>query len=323
MRKNCPEDLKVIDDKLWGIYRGVVEDNDDPEKAGRCKIRIWGLHTSVKQKTDIEGIPTDELPWSEPAHPIMEGSISGFGIWSVPLQGSHVLIFFENGNYFQPRYFASMPAVPENSPDTSLGFNDPDGIYPTNSNTYPDQLLSQPDVHRLARGLKTDTAIELIEDSLDLNVPTALGGTWDEPNPSYNTTYPHNFVISTHGGLIMELDSTPGAERFHLYHPSHTYIEITVDGDVIVRNERDKFEVVMQNKYSHIKGNKYTTVNGNVKDYTKGNVEVDIDGSKTEEITSNWTLTVNGDIDWTVAGDIDITATGNITLNATRIDLNP
>ena len=45
-----------------GIYRGVVADNQDPEKRLRCKVRIFGLHTSKFEKTDGEGIPTDELP---------------------------------------------------------------------------------------------------------------------------------------------------------------------------------------------------------------------------------------------------------------------
>ena len=27
------------------LYRGVVEENVDPEKIGRVKVRIYGLHT--------------------------------------------------------------------------------------------------------------------------------------------------------------------------------------------------------------------------------------------------------------------------------------
>ena len=113
------------------FYRGVVEENNDPEKRGRVRVRIWGLHTENKTKTETEGIPTDELPWAEPCIPIFEGGISGFGMFGVPVQGSHVMIFFENGNYFQPRYFASLPSMnPEELPDKRQGFSDPAGQYP-------------------------------------------------------------------------------------------------------------------------------------------------------------------------------------------------
>ena len=113
MQKNSPKDYFIDSMKLNGFYRGVVEDNDDPEKAGRVRVRIFGIHTEKINKTEIEGIPIDELPWAEPCLPIIEGSISGFGMWGVPLQGAHVMLFFENGNVSNPRYFASMPGIPE------------------------------------------------------------------------------------------------------------------------------------------------------------------------------------------------------------------
>jgi len=64
MLKSNPKDiLDPMNDKLNGIYRGVVEDNSsDPEKMGRCKIRIFGIHSPSKIKDKTDGIPTDELP---------------------------------------------------------------------------------------------------------------------------------------------------------------------------------------------------------------------------------------------------------------------
>lgn len=43
-----------------GIYRGFVEDNNDPEDIGRIKVRIFGIH-------DIEKTPISSLPWAYPA----------------------------------------------------------------------------------------------------------------------------------------------------------------------------------------------------------------------------------------------------------------
>ncbi|MBD3320692.1 MAG: hypothetical protein GF350_06315 [Chitinivibrionales bacterium] len=63
MIKNNPREFQQTDDKLYGIYRGVVEDNSsDPEKRGRCKVRIFGVHSPNKIETESDGIPTDQLP---------------------------------------------------------------------------------------------------------------------------------------------------------------------------------------------------------------------------------------------------------------------
>ena len=130
MIKNDFSDLHPPQSELNGIYRGVVEDNIDPLKAGRCRVRVFGVHTAVKEQTTTTGVPTDNLPWAEPALSLIEGAISNYGVWGVPLQGAHVFLFFENGNILNPRFFASAPGIPTTAPDTTLGFNDPDGVYP-------------------------------------------------------------------------------------------------------------------------------------------------------------------------------------------------
>lgn len=103
-----------------GIYRGVVEDNNDPEKRMRCRIRIFGLQTSKYEKLDGEGIPVDELIWAEPAVPITGGGASGFGTFGVPLQGTQVFLFFEGGNFLQPRFFAWSPTTTITPPAATI-----------------------------------------------------------------------------------------------------------------------------------------------------------------------------------------------------------
>ena len=117
MIKSSPADYQPPQSKIMGIYRGVVEDNDDPLKAGRCRIRIFGIHTDTTIKSVTEGIPTNELQWSEPALPIIEGAVTGYGLWGVPQEGAHVFVFFENGNHMQPRYFASVPGITSGTAD--------------------------------------------------------------------------------------------------------------------------------------------------------------------------------------------------------------
>jgi hypothetical protein len=61
MLKTKLSDYKINEPQLNGFYIGVVEDNNDPEKRGRVKIRILGIHTEYKEKSDLFGVPTEEL----------------------------------------------------------------------------------------------------------------------------------------------------------------------------------------------------------------------------------------------------------------------
>ena len=55
-------------------FVGVVEDRNDPQKAGRVKVRCVGHHTE-----DIQDIPTADLPWASVMKPVTAGGNSGIG----------------------------------------------------------------------------------------------------------------------------------------------------------------------------------------------------------------------------------------------------
>lgn len=48
--------------KLTSIYRGIVESIEDPINMGRCRIRVFGVHTPKVVQTECEGVPTEHLP---------------------------------------------------------------------------------------------------------------------------------------------------------------------------------------------------------------------------------------------------------------------
>ena len=306
MFKNPMVDVRPPTDKLGGFWRAVVEDNNDPLKAGRVRVRIHGLHTENILVSEIDGIPVEELPWAQPCMPIIEGSVSGYGSWSVPLQGSHVMVFFEAMNLTQPRYFATMPGIPEeseevlserNNPDASKGFRDPDNVYPEIDK------LGEPDVDRLARGVTANTSVETKNSNRDLAVDKACGGTWDEPQSPYAAEYPHNFVLSTHGGIQIEIDSTPGEERLNIWHPSKSYIEIDKDGQMVIKNESHRYEVIISDNNIHVKGNRNLTTDLNYNRLTKVNECIEVSGNRIENITGNETRTIEGNVDETIEGD--------------------
>ena len=87
----------------WFI--GVVEDRDDPEKLGRCKVRIYGHNSQLKSEQ-----PTHDLPWAVPIQPITSAAISGIGNSPIgPLPGSWVVGFYLDGNDMQqPAFFGTI-----------------------------------------------------------------------------------------------------------------------------------------------------------------------------------------------------------------------
>jgi hypothetical protein len=83
----------------WWI--GVVEDRNDPEKLGRVRIRIYGYHTDDKVL-----LPTVDLPWAIPIHPITSAASSGIGITPIgPLTGTWAFGFFLDGEDMQQPAF--------------------------------------------------------------------------------------------------------------------------------------------------------------------------------------------------------------------------
>jgi hypothetical protein len=112
----------------WWI--GVVEDRMDPEKMGRCRVRIYGYHTDSKVI-----LPTKDLPWATPIQPITSAAISGIGSSPLgPVEGTWVIGFFLDGEDMQqPAIFGTIAtkaakkafAVQDDKPQVS---NPNDGV---------------------------------------------------------------------------------------------------------------------------------------------------------------------------------------------------
>lgn len=87
----------------WWI--GVVEDRMDPEKMGRCRVRIYGYHTDSKII-----LPTKDLAWATPIQPITSAAISGIGSSPLgPVEGTWVIGFFLDGEDMQqPAIFGTI-----------------------------------------------------------------------------------------------------------------------------------------------------------------------------------------------------------------------
>jgi type VI secretion system (T6SS) baseplate-like injector VgrG len=77
---------------LNSFYPATIVDNNDPDKVGKCKVKIVGM---------TEGLPDKDLPWAVP-DPNFVGSIEGSFI--VPPVNAFVRVRFENGDSYSPVY---------------------------------------------------------------------------------------------------------------------------------------------------------------------------------------------------------------------------
>jgi hypothetical protein len=70
-------------------YVGIVEENQDPKKLGRCRVRVIDI---------FDEIPVEDIPWASPWKDLNGNS------FNVPEKGKIVTIVFDSGNIYKPEY---------------------------------------------------------------------------------------------------------------------------------------------------------------------------------------------------------------------------
>lgn len=283
------------------FYRGVVEDNEDPEKLGRLKVRIFGIHSD-----DDGECPTDSLPWAEMAVSLNHGFISGVGYSYVPLKGTYVWVFLDCGNEDKPVVFAACPGI--STQKDSGSFSDPDGTYPL------DERLNESDYNRLARNDKvSETDIEIsLKAHNDKGVPTATGGSWNEPETLNSSgAYPTNTVLETKSGHTIQVDDTDSNERIHVFHKTGSYVEIRPNGDVTIHSINDKYEIVegTENRHTFIDSNE--TINANATRIVGLNNDEIIGVDETRTIGNNQTITIGNNQQITIGNNRQLVVGNN------------
>lgn len=83
------------------FYRGTVEDNNDPSKYGRVRVRVHGIHDDTSAN-----VSTSNLPWAEVSGGTDFGLVNGVGVSSILRINTMVWVFFTNNDYNFPVVFA-------------------------------------------------------------------------------------------------------------------------------------------------------------------------------------------------------------------------
>ena len=322
------QEFMGVNNFIW--WHGVVEDINDPLKVGRCRVRVFGFHSS-----DRNLVPIESLPWASPMQPITSAAISGIGTSPTGLlQGSHVFGFFRDGlDAQQPIMLGSFAGIPQDAP-SSTGFNDPEMQYPTEDSVNFSSNIKEQDTSRLARGEKIEeTIVERKKKIRQTEIPIANGTEkWNEPEIPYDAEYPYNHVHQSESGHVVEIDDTSTKERLHTYHRAGTFEEIHPDGSKVTKVVGDNYQLMMKDNNVHVNGDVNLIVGAtgpdedprsNITILVRGDAEVQVDGDANAYIGQNLYANVSGNMEAGVSGDYVVDATGDIILtSASQIQFN-
>jgi|MDTC01.1.fsa_nt_gb hypothetical protein len=332
---------------IWFV--GVVEDRNDPLKAGRVRVRILGTHTEVK-----EDLPTSDLPWATCLLPTTSAGISGLGEHTFLVEGSWVFGYFKDGMDRQdPMIMGSIPGIPGELGNPNVGYNDPnrrsdiESEDDYNVSVYP--RLSEVDTNRLAvngenehsslttrkanriTGIATaDFNPVIVADESE--IPGSDSDTFDQPSITYNAVYPYNHVFESESGHIREYDDSFTIDengirtnfyRIHERHTSGTAYEIDNGGNKTNLIVGDQFTNVKGKDQNFIEGNSDTTINGRHKLFinkdgnSNNNYDIQIGPNANINIQVDKgninMVTVDGNINVNSGGDYNLRVAGNYT----------
>lgn len=273
---------------MSNFYFGVVEDRLDPEKMGRVKVRVYGLHSPNRSE-----VPTAHLPWAVVMNPTTSASMTGIGETPHLIEGTWVVVMFTDSNHQDPIILGSIPGKPGEKRSPAVGFSDPRGYYPR------DSLIDQPDLPRRARGERV----------------TEKNPSYREPADPYNATYPYNHVIQTESGHLIEYDDTPNNERINIQHRMGSFIEMHPDGSVRIRSNA-QYNTALGEMVINVDGDAHISVAKNLYAQVEEDATVDIVGNATVGIGGDLVSHVKGTSTLNLHGDVALNSEGNLTIRA-------
>ena len=316
-------------------FVGVVEDRDDPEKAGRVRVRCLGYHSA-----DIQKIPLESLPWASVMMPVTAGANSGIGFSPhFLLEGTWVVGFFRDPAKQEPVIIGAIPgknttktsnftiaasskvggysgssttSAPPAAATSAGGFIDPNSKYPT------ELYLDKSDTNLLAQESASTHPSRSVKDA-DQEWSTASGNASQPKTTQTSAKYPTNHVFETESGHYVEFDDTEGNERIHLYHKMGTFIEIDKSGNVIIKTVGNVTNIVAGNMDTYVKGNYSVSAGGNIDVYAGKDLTEKVDGNRKTTITGNDEVAITGTLTAKVTKDVTNTYSANLTTTITAL----
>ena len=73
-------------------YVGVVEDNNDPKKLGRVRVRVLDV---------FDNINVEDIPWATPSKDLNGNA------FNLPEKGKVLLVIFDQGDEYKPEFISA------------------------------------------------------------------------------------------------------------------------------------------------------------------------------------------------------------------------
>ena len=325
-----------LDGFVWFI--GVVEDNNDPDKLGRVKVRAYGHHSQ-----DLNNIPLELLPWATVMAPTNDTSMQGQGSFRKLEPGTWVVGFFLDAEEKQqPVVMGTLKGKPNSAPNKLVGFNDPNESNPTTkkSNSNHGTLVDkdgkeydystddkhiESDVNRLARN-ETVTWIDGEDYNLSHSVIGSKDKLYDAETHKIGRTEKVQIANTTDektdsGYIEWNEPTSPYAASY----PNNNVME-TSSGHIKEYDDTSGQERIHEyhkagtfyeidkdgNKVTRVVGNNYDIIAGTNYVKVRGDVNLTIDSNCKTRIKGNYDIEVDGDKTEVIKGKLTQTVTGSV-----------
>ena len=266
------------------MYFGTVLSVGDPEKLGRVRISVYGIHDNIEE---------NDLPWSQVMMPSNTPAISGIGSSVNLLVGTLVVGIFLDSTQQEFMVMGTLPTKTDGVADNS-------------------QRLGQ------VNSVDATTGVEVaVNPQADEPVATY------QPVSSFKPVYPHNNVTEYESGHIKEYDDTPGHERILERHMSGTHYELSPNGSKTEVITRDNYRLVVGHDTLEVYGNVKVIISGHADVAVAGNLTASVAGNIAAESKGNITLkAIETDKKIILNGDVDVTKVLKINTDNDTINVN-
>jgi hypothetical protein len=271
---------------FYGNYRGKVVDNYDNKIKGRVKIYVPGVYPKEMSKSP------DNLPWAEPALSLFGGNWTNqrngdlnneTGISTIPhtstgktpLKGAEVWLFFENGNWMKPIYFASCQGG--------------DGWHSEHNNQHV---------------IKTDNVTIRVDEN-----PTHKDSTCKFDTYNKNCTFISKDKAKQQQPTRVDVEIW-NKKGIAMNLRIKGDVNIGVDGDVFKEINGNLHETINGNIYRQHNGDLHVIQNGTTVSETNGNMIKKTNGNKTIIHDGKHSQTILGDVEKYITGSENIMMQG-------------
>jgi hypothetical protein len=290
---------------LLGTYAGLVEDNKDPEKLGRLKVRVPHVYGAVGGV--FGAISTENLPWSMPSGLPNGLSQNSGGFDWLPEVGDQVLVRFLDGEPEKPVYEWFMQTQKAAETFKLHQYKDATGAIPGSGGGKPKRGAMVRYGHTVewnADGLILTTSKGyrlLLTDASragndgDIQLASAMGQylEFDDLLNQCNLNVNLDWQINV-GNQIYSLSDSVSINTMS------NEIEM-VSGSYMSIDTLDNLEAIVGGDWRmDVTGDTYWTMVGDV----------------TIDVTGSWIMTVVTDLDLSVLGNAFATITGNLELTS-------